>query len=116
MAWSEEESEDDNFDRPIINPYEDKITVYECGHPFHTKCIERHIANNLKERSQGPSNRNSVEFRQIPKDIEVNVTPEMVEKQFCPHCYSEAFKIDFEAIFKSRNRIGASKAPRFKNR
>ena len=36
-------SDSDDFDQPYIDPLSDNLSLYECGHCFHIKCVERHI-------------------------------------------------------------------------
>ena len=41
-AYDDEDS-DDNLDNPFIDPFTDQLTLYECGHAYHIKCVERYI-------------------------------------------------------------------------
>jgi hypothetical protein len=65
------------------------MTLYDCGHAFHIKCIERHINEGLRAR-QPPGQRAA----------KVEVTLDMLDQQQCPWCYPEEFKVDFDAAFK----------------
>ena len=40
---------DEDFDQPFIDPFSDNLSLYECGHCFHIKCIERHIQQSHEE-------------------------------------------------------------------
>lgn len=36
---------EDDDNALLIDPFTEHMTLYECGHAFHVKCIERHIEN-----------------------------------------------------------------------
>ena len=75
------------------------MTLYECGHAFHIKCIERHIREGARLR-RAPGER-------APQ---LEVTLDMLDQQQCPWCYSEKFKVDFDAALKKSTRRGVGAA------
>jgi len=75
------------------------MTLYECGHAFHIKCIERHIREGARLR-RAPGER----------DKQLEVTLDMLDQQQCPWCYSEKFTVDFDAALKKSTRRGVGAA------
>lgn len=75
------------------------MTLYECGHAFHIKCIERHIREGARLR-RAPAERAA----------QLEVTLDMLDQQQCPWCYSEKFKVDFDAALKKSTRRGVGAA------
>lgn len=43
---------DDDMEQPYIDPFEDKLTLYDCGHAFHIKCVEKHFEQEIREKNQ----------------------------------------------------------------
>ena len=76
------------------------MTLYDCGHAFHIKCIERRIHEGLQLR-QPPGQRAA----------KAEITLAMLDQQQCPWCYSEKFKVDFDAAFKKSKGRGVGAAP-----
>ena len=75
------------------------MTLYDCGHAFHIKCIERRIHEGLQLR-QPPGQRAA----------KAEITLAMLDQQQCPWCYSEKFKVDFDAALKKSSRRGVGAA------
>jgi len=81
---------------PYIDPFNDELTLFDCGHAFHIKCIENYIAE------QNQANQN---LHQGKRNQPVIIPSDQFEKQQCPTCFSEKFKIDFETVFaKAKSR------------
>lgn len=98
-SYALDSDSEDDYEQPYIDPFIDGLTLFECGHPFHIKCVEKHIRDSMmeKEGSRGNPRKGKGAFE---------VTQRMIEQTPCPHCYSEKFKIDFESIFNRKNQIG----------
>jgi hypothetical protein len=93
------DSDDDYELKPFIDPFSDTLTLYDCGHSFHVKCVERHIRTTLAENLRRAAKGKPVSNKQVV------VTQKMVDQEPCPHCHSAQFKIDFEGVFARRAQI-----------
>ena len=91
-------SDDDDYEMPFNDPYEDELTLYDCGHAFHIKCVEKYISEQNEQNQLGAANNKKRGPVVVPSD--------QFEKQQCPTCFSEKFRIDFEAVFAKANRRG----------
>lgn len=99
-SYALDSDSEDDYEQPYIDPFIDGLTLYECGHPFHIKCVEKHLRDSILEKESSKATP-----RKSTKPS-VEVTQKMIEQTPCPHCYSEKFKIDFESIFNRKNQLG----------
>ena len=37
------EGSDDEYDMPFLDDCSEKMRLYDCGHPFHVKCIQKYL-------------------------------------------------------------------------
>jgi hypothetical protein len=98
-SYALDSDSEDDYEQPYIDPFIDGLTLYECGHPFHIKCVEKHIRDSILEKENSRTNPRK-------NKVNIDVTHKMIEQTPCPHCFSEKFKIDFESIFNRKNQIG----------
>ena len=77
---------------------EDKMRLYDCGHAFHIECIKSYQRDQILAESQ----RGSIAQKTAPSPKDIKITKAMLDKQRCPWCYSEKFKIDIEALFSEK--------------
>ena len=52
-AYGSGDSDEEDFEMPFIDPFDDELTLYDCGHAFHIKCIERYITERAEPSRPG---------------------------------------------------------------
>lgn len=113
------QNDDDDLGQYAISD-EDKMRLYDCGHAFHIECIKKYIREQMvMEQTQ----KGAVQSKQVINPKNIKITKALIDKQRCPWCYSEKFKIDLESIFsqnqarkggalvQGRGKIGVSNKP-----
>jgi hypothetical protein len=86
-----QDSDEDDTLRQQFQTFDDtrNLTIFSCGHAYHRQCLAKVAQERLREEESKKKN---------PKQKSANATVRVLDEQYCPQCFSDTKKVDFDVL------------------